>query len=431
MKSEKQHDLIIVGGGIGGIICLKYAKDAGLDAILLESSNAVGGLWRDLPAWQDIQIRKEDWTLGDLPITGEDQASILANICEWVKHFDLAPQIHLGARVISAHPGDNGWEVNAGDYTGRSKFLIAATGVHNRPFIPQVERSSPVLTEYHSSALRDPAELTGKNVVVVGGGASAYDLLDLCFEWQALNVKWVYRSVKWMWPTRRPKYLGADLRGLARRQMLGVPLTVQNMLINRELRSRYKKAGIEELMPNDPFDLRDKQLVPGRRIMIKNFAQIMRYRGEISSIQGKKVMLSSGHSFDADLVLWGTGYKTDLGYLEVGGLSQLSRPDAINRHCGAHFLALDAPNLFILSPGILETNTSTPWAYAHAAKSIMSHIRGNTVFDSVPAYTNPNYFDLARFLAKRDRTNYPAALWYLKYLKLALRQPVDQPMPIP
>ena len=33
----------------------------------------VGGLWRDLPPWQDIQFRKEDWTLGDLPLSGEDQ----------------------------------------------------------------------------------------------------------------------------------------------------------------------------------------------------------------------------------------------------------------------------------------------------------------------------------------------------------------------
>ena len=66
--SSAQGDLIIIGGGIGGIISLKYARDAGLDAILLEKGDAVGGLWRDLPAWQDLQIRKEDWTLGDLPM---------------------------------------------------------------------------------------------------------------------------------------------------------------------------------------------------------------------------------------------------------------------------------------------------------------------------------------------------------------------------
>ncbi len=431
MRSDRQYDLIIVGGGIGGIISLKYAKDAGLDAILLERSDAVGGLWRDLPAWQDIQFRKEDWTLGNLPIAGEDQSSILSNIREWVERFGLAPSIRLSAQVSSARPSDGGWQVSAGEHTGRSKFLIAATGGHNRPVVPQIERVQPTLIEYHSSALREPAELTGKDVVVVGGGASAYDLLDLCFKWQARNVTWVYRSLKWMRPTRLPKYFGTDIRALARMQMLGISLATLNKRINRDLQARYKKAGIVEVMPDTDFDFGNQLLVPGRRRMIQNFARIARHRSEIVRIEENTVRLSSGHSCSADLVLWGTGYETDLSYLDVGNLSQLTRLEAIGRRCGAHFLALDAPNLFILAPGVLETNTSTPWAYAHAAKSIMSHIRGNTVFDSVPVHTNLNYFELARFLAKRDRVNYPAVLWYLKYFNLAFRQPGDRPMPIP
>ncbi|MGB5297068.1 MAG: hypothetical protein WBP34_19160, partial [Thermoanaerobaculia bacterium] len=156
-----------------------------------------------------------------------------------------------------------------------------------------------------------------------------------------------------------------------------------------------------------------------------------RHHGEIVRIEGNTVWLSSGQSCRADLVLWGTGYETDLSYLEAGDLPRLTSLEAIGRRCGAHFLALDAPNLFILGPGVLETITSTPWAYAHAAKSIMSHIRGKPVFDSAPVQTNANYFDLVRFLAKRDRANYPHAWWYLKYLNLAFRQPGDRPMPIP
>ncbi|HVA57192.1 MAG: NAD(P)-binding domain-containing protein [Gemmatimonadaceae bacterium] len=431
MKAGEQRDLIIVGGGIGGIISLKYAKDAGLDAILLEGAEAVGGLWRDLPAWQDIQFRKEDWTLGDLPIAGEDQSSILANIHAWVERFGLAPSIRLGARVSSARPNDGGWEVTAGEYTGRSRFLIAATGGHNRPVVPQIERVRPTAIEYHSSALRDPSELTRKDVVVVGGGASAYDLLDLCLEWQARSVTWVYRSLRWMRPTRHPKYFGSDLRRLGRLQMLGIPLSELNKRINRELRRRYRKAGLDELLPDRAFDFGSQQLVPGRRRMAENLARIARHQSEIVGIEGSSVRLASGHSCRADLVLWGTGYDTDLGYLEVSNLSRLTRMDAIGRRCGAHFLALDAPNLFLLAPGILDVTTSTPWAYAHAAKSIMSHIRGNPVFDSVPVSTNPNYFDLARFLAKRDRVNYPAVLWYLKYLNLAFRRSRDRPMPMP
>ncbi|MBZ0113896.1 MAG: NAD(P)-binding domain-containing protein [Thermoanaerobaculia bacterium] len=430
-RLDPQHDLIIIGGGIGGIISLKYAKDAGLDAILLEKGDAVGGLWRDLPAWQDLQIRKEDWTLGDLPIAGENQASVLANIREWIDRFNLAPSIRLGTRVRAARSTRRGWRVHADGYAGHSRFLIAATGGHNRPVVPQIERAQATLTEYHSSTLRDPSEVTGKDVVVVGGGASAFDLLDLCLEHKALSVTWVYRSLKWMLPTLRRKYYASNLRSLARMQMLGIPAAMLNKRTDRNLRNRYRKAGLDELTPDRSIDLGHQMLIPGRRRMVQDLEKINRHKGEIVRIDGDTVRLSSGRSCRADLVLWGTGYETDLSYLEAGDLSRLTSLAAIKRRCGAHFLALDAPNLFLLAPGVLETITSTPWAYAHAAKSIISHIRGNPVFDSTPVPTNANYFDMVRFLAKRDRGNYPRALWYLKYLSLAFRQSSGRPLPIP
>jgi cation diffusion facilitator CzcD-associated flavoprotein CzcO len=428
---DERHDLIIIGGGIGGIISLKYAKDAGLDAILLEKGDAVGGLWRDLPAWQDLQIRREDWTLGDLPIAGEDQASVLANIRAWVHRFELAPSIRLGTRVSSARPVDGGWEIRADGFTGSSRYLIAATGGHNRPVIPQIERALSTVTEYHSSALREPSELTGKDVVVVGGGASAFDLLDLCFEQEARSVTWVYRSLKWMLPSLKPKHHATSLRALARMQMLGTSVATMNKRANLDLLARYKKAGLDELTPDGPIDLGRQMLIPGRRVMVRNLAKIVRHRGEIVGIEGDTVRLSTGHSCRADLVLWGTGYATDLSYLEAGDLSRLTRLEDIGRRCGSHFLALDAKNLFILAPGVLETITSTPWAYAHAAKSIMSHIRGKPVFDSAPVNGNANYFDLVRFLAKRDRVSYPRLWWFLKYFKLAFRTSPDRPMPLP
>ncbi len=213
MDVADQLDLVIIGGGVGGVICLKYAKDAGLDAVLLERKDGVGGIWRDLPHWQDIQIRKEDWTLGDLPIAGEDQASIVDNIQAWVDRFDLSPTIRLNTEVTSARPIDGSWEIVAGKHTYRSPFVVAATGGHNRPVIPNVERDESKILERHSSALEDPTELSGRDVIVVGGGASAYDLLELCFEHDAKSVTWVYRSLKWMRPTRREKYFhGCQVR---------------------------------------------------------------------------------------------------------------------------------------------------------------------------------------------------------------------------
>jgi cation diffusion facilitator CzcD-associated flavoprotein CzcO len=429
VDESERLDLLIVGGGIGGVLCLKYAKAAGLSALLLERRSGVGGIWQDLPAWQDIQFARQDWTLGSVPIGGEDQASIRDNIQAWVDRFELSPFIRLNADVTSARPVAGGWEARTNAGVFRSRYLLAATGGHNRPRIP-VERIKSSIQECHSSGLRDPSVLAAKDVVVVGGGASAYDLLDLCFEHGANRVRWVYRSLKWMRPTRRPKHAAAEVRRLARQQMLGVSLATTNSLINRDLQRRYKKAGLQEILPDGTFDLRQHQLIPGRCRMIGNFSRIERYRGEIAALDDKTVRLIDGRSFEGDMLLWGTGYDLDLGFLDIAGLSGLRHLEDLERRCGSLFLSRDAPNLFFLAPAVLETNVSTPWAYAHASKSIVSHVRGAHVFDDTPVCGHVNGFDLTRFLARRDRATYRRGLWYPKYLyELFCRSP-RVPLPI-
>ena len=79
MNATRLLDLAIVGGGVAGVIHLHYARHAGLDALLLEKQGGVGGLWRQLPQWQDIQISPADWTVGNLPLSGPKQPHILAD----------------------------------------------------------------------------------------------------------------------------------------------------------------------------------------------------------------------------------------------------------------------------------------------------------------------------------------------------------------
>ena len=165
--------------------------------------------------------------------------------------------------------------------------------------------------------------------------------------------------------------------------------------------------------------------------MITNFNRIERQPGEIARLEGSTAQLSNGRAVDADIVLWGTGYAVDLSYFSVEALSRVTRLDELVRHCGSLFLSLDAPNLFFLAPPVLETSTATPWAYAHAARSIVSHIRGHGVFDDTPIEGHVNHYDLAKFLARRDRASYFPLLWYLKYLVISLWHPKSRPLPIP
>ncbi len=430
MQGGDPLDLIIIGGGIGGVISLYYAKKAGLKVLLLEKQNVAGGLWAQLPAWQDIQINPLDWTLGDIPIGGACQPDIAGNIRAWIDKFDLSPLMRLGTPVVRATETEGGWRVETAQQTYFSSYLVCATGGYNHAFIPPAERSNPAVREHHSSTLQDPAELAGKDVLVVGGGASAYDLLELCIEHQARHIRWVYRSPKWMVPTRKSKQLAGDIRGLARQQMSGVSVEQMNRDLNLDLRARYEKFGLQEILPAAPLDFGRDQLIPGRRGMIENFSKIERFQGEVVQISDRTLRLSSGEMVDADVLLWGTGYTLDLSFFDSPPLAAITRVDDLAARCGCLFCSLDAPKLFFLAVA-LESTGSTPWFYAHACRSIVSHIRGKAHLDKVPVPGKINHFEMAKFLAGRDQENFPPDTWFAAYRDMALSWPDDQPMPIP
>jgi hypothetical protein len=429
-RRDNNLDVAIVGGGVAGIVALFYARRAGLEAVVLERQDRVGGLWRDLPAWQDIQISAADWTLGDLPIDGTTQPHILANIEAWVERFGLADGIRLNAPAQLVRANDTGWELVTPQGVVRARHLIAATGAHNSPTIPQIARKDSTVREFHSSAMHDPNVLSGRDVLVVGGGASAFDLLDLCLQHGARRIVWAYRGLRWFMPTRKPKHIAGSVRGFARLQASGMTAAQQSAAIGEDLRSRYEKFGIVEIMPSKAFDVRHDQLIPGRPAMLEHFAAIERHRGSVDSIAGSTVTLSDGHRLEPEILLWGTGYGVDLSYFESPAIASIRTLEALAARCGGLFRSLDAPNLYF--PGVgLDGIGAAPWLFALLSRSIMSHIRGTARLDLEVLDYRINHFDIVDYLAPRDPASYPPQAWQTHYRDIALSTPDDQPYPIP
>jgi hypothetical protein len=428
--ADKLFDVAIVGAGLAGVVALTYARRAGLEAIVLERQGRVGGLWRDLPAWQDIQISPADWALAELPLLGATQPHILANIDTWVQRFGLADGIRLNAPVRQVRASGSGWEMVTPPGRVRARHLIAATGAHNTPLIPHITRSNGDVVELHSSALRDAGLLAGKDVVVVGGGASAFDLLELCFQYGARRVVWTYRGLRWFMPTRKPKHIAGSVRGFARMQASGMTVEEQSAAIDADMRSRYEKFGLVDIMPAHAFDVQHDQLIPGRPGMLEHFASIERHRGSVESIAGSTVTLSDGHRVDADLLLWGTGYGVDLSYFESPEIASIRTLRALAARCGCIFRSLDADNLYFPSVG-LDGIGAAPWAYSLLSRSIMSHIVGTAQLDNEVLGHNVNHFDIVDYLAPRDSESYPEPGWRGHYRDIALKTPDDQPYPLP
>lgn len=426
----KELDVAIIGGGLAGLIHLHYARKAGLDALVLEGRDGVGGLWRELPAWQDIQICLSDWTAGDVPVEGPAQSQVLANIEAWVGRFALSDGIRLNTPVRQARHDGTCWELDTPGGSVRARHLVAATGAHTRPIIPEVSRNDCGVREVHSSALRDLSELAGRDVLVVGGGASAFDLLEQSFKHGARSVAWVYRHVRWFTPTTKPKVVAGSFRPYGKMQASGMPVEQQNTLIDADLRARYERFGIQAILPERSIDMRYDQLIPGRAGMLARFADIKRHQGTIRAIDGAEVTLSDGAKLTPDLVLWGTGFGIDLRFFAEPRIAAISTLHELASRCGCVFRSVDAPNLYFPAVG-LDGVGATSWFFAISARTIMSHIRGSANLDMEPVLGRLNHLDLIRHLAPRDPGSFGPGAGLEYFRDLTLKIPDDQAYPLP
>ncbi len=415
-------DAIVVGAGICGVIFLKYARDQGLCCLALEKQDDVGGLWAWLPAWQDIQNRRQDYAVNGVPLQGPAQPDIHRHVGEWVRRYDLAPFIRFGCEVTSVSWEEGDWRVETTRGTERARYLIVASGVQNEPWIPSVRRSSPEIVEMHSCRLHRPEDLAGRRVTVVGGGASSLDLLELAIANGAADLHWVYRSIRWFQPTGRTKQESwPNLRELGIMQTVLRSSERVNRFTRRLLHLQFKWHGLTEIEPDEPFDFAKHQLIPGRRRMIRGFDSISRHQSEVRAIESHDVVLGNGERLETDVLLWGTGYRMNLGYLGLPEYREVGTPKKLRPRLGSFVRSVDYPNLFFIGMGLIDSTSSTPFFAAVEAKSIVAHILGRC---EIPLETIPHviaYWDVLRLFASFDRANYPRRWWRIRCALLAWR----------
>lgn len=178
--------VLVVGAGFGGIGAAVRLGRAGHDVLVLERADDVGGTWRDNtypgcgcdvqshlysfsfapnPAWSRLYSRREE---------------IHAYLHDVVRRFDVGRLIRTGVEVREARwdDADALWRVTTthGDLTAR--VLVSATGPLSEPKLPDVAGidafAGPVL---HSARWDHSVDLEGKDVAVVGTGASAIQIV--------------------------------------------------------------------------------------------------------------------------------------------------------------------------------------------------------------------------------------------------------------
>jgi predicted NAD/FAD-dependent oxidoreductase len=91
MTANADLDLVVVGGDIGGVICLKYARDAGLNTLLVERRDGIGGAGASFRPGRTSRSARGTGHSATFRCPARTNRNILHNIEAWVERFNLSP----------------------------------------------------------------------------------------------------------------------------------------------------------------------------------------------------------------------------------------------------------------------------------------------------------------------------------------------------
>jgi indole-3-pyruvate monooxygenase len=320
---------IIVGAGPAGLATAACLKEAGVEPLVLERSDAVGSSWRRHYTRLHLHTVKKH---SGLPFRGFDahvprypsRDEVVAYFEDYAAHFEIRPR--HGVTVESLERGKRGWAVHTDGGTFRSPHVVMATGynrVPNRPDWPgQEEFPGTVL---HSSEFKSGSDFTGQRVLVVGCGNSGAEIaLDL--HEAGATTALVVRSPLWVTPR--------DVWGLFPSQISSIrlsalPVSVADFLAKGLLRllvgdlSRYGIDRPEE-GPNHMIWTRGRvpMLDIGTLKSIKA-GEIAVHRG-VERFEGPRVHFTDAASEEFDAVVLATGYRSGLSALLPDGDERLN-----------------------------------------------------------------------------------------------------------
>ena len=198
MSSDAVHtdaihtDAIVIGAGLSGICALYKLRELGLDSLVLEAADDLGGTWyhNRYPGCRfDSESYTYCYTFSDELLAEWNWSEHFAPRGETLRYlnhvadkFDLRPHMRFGSRVDRCvwDEDTRTWRVELTDGTAyTTRYVIPAVGVLSSPVMPTIEGidsfGGPWWHTYNWP--HEPVDLAGKRVAVIGTGATAVQLI--------------------------------------------------------------------------------------------------------------------------------------------------------------------------------------------------------------------------------------------------------------
>ncbi|MFV0260018.1 MAG: flavin-containing monooxygenase [Acidimicrobiales bacterium] len=191
-QDPEHHEVIVIGAGVSGIYQIKRLTDLGVDAIVLEGDDDLGGTWYR-NRYPGARFDSESYTYGysfSKELLDEwhwterfsPQPENLRYLNHVADRFDLRRHMRFNARVRTMTWSEDArrWQLVLEDgksYTAR--FVVASLGPLSMPTLPRYEGMDGFTGEsFHTYWWpKEPVELAGRRVGVIGTGATGIQVI--------------------------------------------------------------------------------------------------------------------------------------------------------------------------------------------------------------------------------------------------------------
>jgi cyclohexanone monooxygenase len=213
---SNQYDVVVVGGGLGGLYALHRLRALGLTVRVFEAGSGVGGTWfwnRYPGARCDVESMEYSYAFSNelqqewvWPERYGTQPEILRYINHVADRFDLRRDIQLNTRVTSAlfDPAAGRWslETNKGDVVS-AQFCVMASGNLSTPRVPDFKGIETFQGKWYHSGLwpHEGVDFAGQRVAVIGTGSSGVQMIPLIAA-QADHLTVFQRTANFSLPAR-------------------------------------------------------------------------------------------------------------------------------------------------------------------------------------------------------------------------------------
>ena len=205
--------VLVIGCGESGILAGIRLKQANIPFTIVEKNAGPGGTW-----WENsypgarVDVANHFYCYSFEPNNDwthffAEQHELQDYFTRVIKKHALAEQIRWKTEVLAAewNDRDGNWSVSLRSADGQTSTLtaravITAVGQLNRPYIPEFEGAGTFEgPSFHSAAWDHSVDLTGKQVALVGAGASGFQIAPAIAE-DVAHLTVFQRTAQWMFP---------------------------------------------------------------------------------------------------------------------------------------------------------------------------------------------------------------------------------------